>query len=305
MITPELIGYIRGEFAKGRTREDIHKTLSEGGGWSEADLSEAFRIVIPMQGFTASPPSSLSLKTQLSSPRLRIIVVGVVIALFCLGAWYFFGPQIKNFWNATMNNVRGFSVPSFNFDKIFSIDKAPAKNNTIVKNVNPVKNCGTSIAPDLKNPLLYKDDAVLNCLGNSALSCTPARAVLEDALFPTIFQITKENTKDPNVCNFRLSYGPESTLVDITGKKLALQSISCPVGIVKALDESSSETIVFKAPSLDNSGKYASQIYFYGTLGLFIEQGIDKTKIQNLGCSGSYIDSVVASFKKMQSQTPK
>ncbi|MEI6280911.1 MAG: hypothetical protein WCP17_02845 [bacterium] len=50
MITQELLGYIRGEIAKGRTREEINTSLLSGGGWNENDLSEAFKAIYPMQG---------------------------------------------------------------------------------------------------------------------------------------------------------------------------------------------------------------------------------------------------------------
>ena len=48
MITQELLGYIRTEFTKGKTREEIRGALISGGGWSEDDLNEAFRTIIPM-----------------------------------------------------------------------------------------------------------------------------------------------------------------------------------------------------------------------------------------------------------------
>ena len=37
MVTQELLGYIRAEVAKGKTREEIRGTLLSGGGWSEDD----------------------------------------------------------------------------------------------------------------------------------------------------------------------------------------------------------------------------------------------------------------------------
>jgi hypothetical protein len=138
---------------------------------------------------------------------------------------------------------------------------------------------------------------VLNCLGVSALRCENAKAILSNSLFPTIFQIVRNQ----NTCNFRLSYGAESTLVDITGKKLALQYISCPVSIVKAISETQS-TQSFSNPSTDNPSKYASEIYLYATLGLFIENNIDKAKIEAQGCGGDYIDTVLAGYRNMQSQ---
>jgi hypothetical protein len=336
MITPELIGYIRGELAKGRTREEIRAGLVSDKGWTEDDLSEAFRTVIPMQDSALPNPTTPTTPTTIITPDIknktklskRILenLIFIIIAISCVLSWYFYRPQIINFWNSGVessqelsvnfwNSSEEFSVNSWNwlvnsFKKIFNIDQtannliAP-QNNTIgektVKEIISVKDCGTTNSPDLKNPLTYGNNAVLNCLGDSALRCIDTRAILKDNLFPTIFQITK--SKDVNgqdVCNFKLSYGVDSTLVDITGKKLANQYISCPVSIVKALDETKNPSL-FTAPSMDNLGKYASQIYFYGTLGIFIENNIEKNKIQSLGCSGSFIDSMIASYNKMQS----
>jgi hypothetical protein len=56
MITQELLGYIRGELDKGKSRDDIHAVLISGGGWSENDLSEAFREIIPMQNTVTPVP---------------------------------------------------------------------------------------------------------------------------------------------------------------------------------------------------------------------------------------------------------
>ena len=302
MITPELIGYIRGEFAKGKTREEIHAGLIADGGWSEADLSEAFRIIIPMQGFGES---SFNQKVELS-PSFWQNLVFIIIGLICVVFWYFYHPVIVSFWNS---GVKSFQELSINFGKIFSTDKAPA--NPVISQKNAIvptkvgiptevviKDCGTTNSPSLKNANTYQNDAVLNCLGNSALYCEDAKAVLNDALFPTIFQIIKDNNTGQS-CNFKLSYGQDSTLIDTTGKKLAGQYLTCPIGIVKSLDETK-KVPVFSVPDINNLSKYASQIYFYGTLGLFIENNIEKNKIQALGCSGPYIDSVVASYQKMQ-----
>ncbi len=308
MITPELIGYIRSEFAKGKTREKIRAVLVADGGWSEADLSEAFRTVIPMQGFIAP-------KTKLPLSLWKICLTFVVIGGFCFAVWYFYRAPVISMWNSLVKNITELSIPKlsipyFDTKKTNNVKNTTAQNNTAaVQNNTPIKqpevvikDCGIGIAPDLKNPRTYQNDAVLTCLGNSALGCEDAKAVLKNALFPTIFQIARESIRGQNTCNFRLSYGKDNTLIDVVGKKLAGQSISCPISLVKALDESSPKTSLFKAPSQDNPSKYASQIYFYGTIGLFIENAIDKNKIRALGCEGEYIDSVVESYGKMQSK---
>jgi len=292
MITPELIGYIRGEFAKGRTRDEIHAGLVADGGWSEADLNEAFRVVIPMQGFAAG--SSASKKIKLSRQNLAFIIIG----LLCVIIWWFYHPPIISFWNSSVDKLAGLSFPSFGAKKANNPENTVPSDTEVIINTVKEKDCGIGTAPDLKNPSTYENDAVLTCLGNSAFRCEDAKAVLKNDLFPTIFQIIKNQDS----CNFQLSYGPDSTLIDITGQKLASQYILCPLGIVKAIDENNSQFTIFKAPSVENLSKYASQIYFYGILGVFMENNVEKNKIQALGCSGEYLDSVIASYQKIRFQ---
>lgn len=299
MITSELLGYIRAEFAKGRTREEVHTELVRSGGWSEADLSEAFRTVIPMQGFVA--PNAIAQHTITTGviknkTKLKSFwgdLVFIVIGLICVASWYFYSPQIINFWNSGINKITELTISYFGAKTDTETVNTIAKNNPILTpTLNIVRDCGVGTTPDLKNPLTYENDTVLTCLGNSALRCENARAVLKDDLFPTVFQIIKNQ----ETCNFRLSYGQDSTLVDITGKKLAGQYISCPLNIVKAIDNTNSTTPKFITPSETDLSKYASQIYFYGTLGLFVENNLDQNKIQALGCNGEYIQSMIASY---------
>ncbi len=317
MITPELIQYVREELAKGKTREEIHKVLVSEGGWSEEDSSEAFRIVIPMQSF---PTQIIKNKKKLSKRVLEDIVFLVFCLVFTV-SWYFYKPQIVNIWNIgvnssqqlsinswnwLLNNKIGISIPSFdlklpsldfdNFASLFNTTSSPQENQTITQVNNGVKDCGISTAPDIKDSKTYQNNVVLNCLGDSALNCEDSSAVLNDGIFPNTFQIIKNK----NSCNFKLSYGLNSTLVNISGKHMAGQYISCPISVVKSVDESK-KVPTFSAPSTGDSGKYASQIYFYGTIGVFMENSVDQNKIKSLGCSGDYISSVVTSYQKMVS----
>lgn len=247
--------------------------------------------------------------TKNKTKSFRHNFIFIIIGLLCIVSWYFYSLPEVNFWNSYVNRLDEMSVNSWNssinslkesyvsYWNFFAnkVSNNPATSNTSVttptKEVVSVKDCGVGTAPDLKNPLTYENNAVLNCLGNSAVIRGSAKAVLKDALFPTIFQITNNN--------FTLSYGVDSTLVDITGKKLAGQYISCPLSIVKAIDETKN-ILSFSAPSLSSPSEYASQIYFYGTLGIFIENNLDQNKIQSLDCSGGYISSVIASYLKTQ-----
>ena len=324
MITPELIGYMRGEFAKGKTREEIRGTLISEGGWNEVDLNEAFRAVIPMQSHPAenliqnsaqnfvrdSVQDSVLVAPKIKLSLLKISFVVIIVGSLGFAAWRYRSPIIS-FWNSSLNKLSelslpSFSLPSFDIKKIFGInnnasviDNLAVENNPAAEATNNiVKDCGASARLDLKNPDTYQNNAVLTCLGNSALRCEEARGVLTDVLFPTIFQVVKNQ----DTCNFKLSYGEDSTLIDITGKKLALQYVSCPIGLVKALDETNPQAPLFKSPNFDDLSQYASQIYFYGTLGLFMENDVDQNKIQALGCSGPYIDSVVESYRQTRSK---
>ena len=202
-----------------------------------------------------------------------------------------------------------FSWPSLNFSFLNKgkdiVPSAPIENNinnaiesTPIASpaVAQVKDCGIGVTPKLDNPSTYKNDPTLSCLGAGALNCENVKGVLKDDFFPTIFEIAKLQDS----CNFKLSYSADSALTDITGKKLALQYISCPINIVKAIDNTKPATTRFIAPDKTDLSKYASQIYFYGTLGLFIENNLDQNKIQGLGCEGGYIQSVIASYNLSQ-----
>ncbi len=279
MVTPELISYIKSEVAKGKTREDIRTELVYGG-WSDLDLSEAFRVVMPMQqGSVAFAPVTEKFAPKTTSPTRKtfrsIILVVVCVVLGVLG-WSYIKPSSKS---STPQTVTQTPVP-------------------VIKDTVAYagKDCGATSRPDLKVPLTYENNAVLNCIGASALNCENAKAVLNDASYPTNFEILNDN----GLCKFKLSYSSDSTLLDAGGQKLSGQSIFCPVSVVKAYNATNPQAPTFEAPSLDDAAKYASQIYFYGTLGVFVEKKLDYDKIQSLGCSGGYVSSIISSYQKVQ-----
>jgi hypothetical protein len=242
------------------------------------------------------------------SSLLKFLVVLIILGGLGFGGWYYRTPiisywnnlRIVDHWDSAVASSEGFFINSWNslasnFKKLAT--KTPespvvnnVKNNAVV--ATTVKNCGTSIAPKLDTPSLTVNDPVLACLGASALHCENATGVLENNFFPTIFEITKSS----NSCNFKLSYAKNSALSDVTGKKLASQFVSCPLGIVKAVDTTNPAVPKFINPNLADMNKYGSEIYFYGSIGLFLQNNLDKSKIQNLGCSGSYIDTMIASY---------
>ena len=222
---------------------------------------------------------------------LKFLIILIIIGGLGFGSWYY-RSQIINSWDSLVNNVSNLFLPFLGTNQ--TPDKIiPVVNNiTVQPTVNDIMNCGIGTTPKLNTPSTYENDPVLTCLGSSALHCENATGILNDDLFPTIFEITKSQDS----CNFKLSYPADSTLIDITGKKLAGQCISCPIDIVKATDNTDTAAPKFNAPDKTDLSKYASQTYFYGTLGLFVENNLDQNKIQALGCSGEYIQSVIASY---------
>ena len=286
MVTKELLEYIKTETAKGRTREEIHSVLASGGGWSEEDISEGFRMISPMQKVVL-PEIATDSKSKTLVSVLKFLAILIILSILGFGFWYF-NSQIVSLWNSLANSIPSFSSSSTNNKEVVN-KEIPIVNNTI-------KDCGISVTPNLDVLSINENDAVLSCLGESALSCENAKGILSDDFFPTHFEIIK--TQDS--CNFKLSYGVDNTLTYITGEKLALRYISCPINIVKAIDNKNPDSPKFIAIDITKPSKYAGQIYSYGSLGIFIENNFDQNKIQSLGCSGEYIDSVIASYNLSQ-----
>ncbi len=280
MVTQELLEYIKGEVAKGRTREEIHGTLTSQGGWSEDDLSEAFKTVIPM-GSKINPVTSVAPKVVAGKKHWGVLVFVIIVILIVL-AGYFYRSQMIDTWNTLMGS----------WNKVSSNQETPTEN-IEEENITFVgqKNCG--VGPALNPNGAYVESTELSCLGESAVKCEEAKGVIKNDLFPTVFEIVKVQDS----CNFRLSYPADSTLADITGQKLAGRYISCPLHMVKGLDTTKMDSVSFVIPTKTNFSEYASQIYFYGTLGLFAENGLEKEKINSFGCEGDYIDSVIESYK--------
>jgi len=363
MITQELLGYIRTELSKGKTREEISGILLSNGEWNEDDLSEAFRTIIPMQNIilpkekpiepvspalsspspsvSSSPPplhsflppssysplSSPLRSTPLSKPSssshslLKFLIILIIIGGLGFGFWYYrpqIGSQIMNLssraaslmnssfqqagnlWTSLVNGIKGFNFPFLSTNQTINVNKEnTAVTNTVPqKIINEIKDCGIGVAPKLDAPSTYENNPVLSCLGASAVNCENAKGILKNDFFPTVFEIIKSQSS----CNFKLSYPADSILADITGKQLAGQYILCPIDIVKAIDNTKPASPKFLVPSKTDLSKYASDVYFYGILGLFMENNLDPNRIQVLGCSGEYIQSVIASYRLMHAQ---
>ncbi len=319
MITPELLNYIKVELAKGRTRDELHKELMADGGWTEGDLNEAWRIAIPMQApiiypitapiqnkfITPSPsvviePPLRSFPREKSSSRVvtaphkshsKVVLIILALILLALSGWFFRAP-ILNLWNQTVAKFENFSLPTTN-KTVIEIPVIPS-HPVVVTPPPSILDCGVGTSPKMGVPNSYLYNSTLSCLGQAAANCESARGVLTDEIFPSIFEVIKSGDS----CNFKLSYPLNSSLLDDSGKRLAGQSISCPLSIVKAMDVSNPKSPKFTKPNIANVSKYGSDIFLYGIIGVFTENNLDLNKIQSLSCSGEYINEVISSFQK-------
>lgn len=320
MITQELISYIKGEFNKGKTREDIRAALLQGGGWSAVDLDEAFRTTAPSSSSASTPavsgaalspaatfsppaaavnPVSKAYAAPISRPagksRMKSLIVFLLILLLVGGGGYFYRSRLGSAWETFESKFASLSFFEDGEKDGGVLPPAPTDNTPPLK----VINCGETQAPDIKAERYLGGNTTLICLGVNALACENAKGILSDPLFPNVFEIKKDPAG--GVCRFQLSYSSDSNLESITGNKLAGQSLSCPLSAVRSFKEGEKKTLVFGSAAENIPSKYGAEIYFYGTTGVFIEGDFKEEKISAMGCTGSFIKSVIDSYNLLKS----
>jgi hypothetical protein len=319
MVTQELISYVRGEVNKGKTREEIRTALLSGGGWSEADISEVFRSVMPLSGGVeekpviptiinpslapslATPSPVLSKKSFSMSHKTKELIIVLVVALLVGGAGYFYRAQLGEAWSGVQSRLANLSFNFSDEEEVPVVNTPIAKDNKVEdQRLMAPKNCGVTIAPDMKSAESIQKDYVLDCIGQSATSCEPAKAILDSAFLPTMLEISRGDTVDDMECKFRLSYKEDSTLTSVDGEKLAGESLSCPLSIVRSLTAGEKNTLVFGEPTKSNPPMYGAEIYFYGTAGLFIENEFSEQKIKDSGCAGGFIHLFIDSYNRIK-----
>lgn len=331
MVTQELIAYVRSELSKGKTREEIRSVLLSSGGWNEVDINEVFRETMPRDNIitpagveTAKPPkpnpsevsfissgpplervftssSSFSIKHNTKTRKtLKVILLLILLCGLIFTAFYFYKPQLsvlpsmaKGMFSTITAKIGNIiqAIKDKISDKVSSV-RTPTPTPIPLQVSMETVNCGTTKSPDSKNPSSYSGDIVLECMGERASACANAESVINDSLFPNLFKIINRDGS----CYFELAYNIDSTLVNINGQKLASQSVSCPLSVVKVVDETNPANPVFRSVDKNNHTRYAAAIYVYGTLGLFIENNFDMNKIKNLGCSGTFLSSMIESY---------
>ncbi|MEX2052153.1 MAG: hypothetical protein WD991_00455, partial [Candidatus Paceibacterota bacterium] len=322
----ELIAYIRGEVNKGKTREEIRASLLSGGGWSEADISEAFRTVMPLESVPVVPPGTpvvtTTIKPFIINPtiapapapsrayaysgrkpsHMKGIMIWGLLAILIGAGGYYFRPQLGDMWNTMEEGWSGmawFSSGEENEEDMAYVPP-PIEEPKILLPTSS-RYCGETKAPELNKQTGIEEDAVLGCIGASALACEWAQATLISPLFPTIIEIIPSRTPGSGNCSFSLSYASDSTLSSLDGKSMAGESIACPLQVVKSFKEGVNNTLVFSAPTKESPRKYGAEIFFYGTTGVFLENNFSQSGIEESGCSGGFIGRVIDSNNLMKS----
>jgi hypothetical protein len=300
MITQELTAYVKAELNRGKNPDEVRNSLLSGGGWSETDITEVFNHVMPKDSMAINipqvktPTSSFVVPTPVNKKSNTFPWKWVMLAIVC-GVLFFGIWQYRDTLSDVVKQINSMVFKKDeNVEKIIPPIVTPEAPKAPVV-LDPI-NCGVTNSPNRKDATTYLNDNVLKCLGENAINCIPAEATINDSFFPTMFKITKKD----EVCQFSLAYSNNTPLVDVTGKNLAGRNIFCPLAVVKTMDEKDPKNTVFRIEDIDNPNKYAKDIYFYGTLGLFIENNFDQAKINNLGCSGSFIGSVIESYNLMK-----
>ncbi len=223
------------------------------------------------------------------------MVPAVLFGVLCFAVFYFFRPEIMALPGRISSS---FSAIGDKFLGAFNSPEPEKEAEVAPVVVKTPRNCGTTGSPGRNDASNVSADTTFICLGQSASACGNAEGVISDPLFPGLFKVKILD----GACTFELSYAKDSTLTDVFGKSMAGRSVTCPISVVKAIDETNPKNPIFVTADTSNPGKYAADVYFYGTLGLFIENNFNQEKITSLGCKGDFINSVIESYKLMQSK---
>lgn len=89
MITPDLIRYIQTSLAAGKSKDQIKSDLMLAGGWTAADIDQAFATL-------QTSPYKKTASSKAGSFFLTVIVVLVVLGGLAFAAEKYFGPVVSD-----------------------------------------------------------------------------------------------------------------------------------------------------------------------------------------------------------------
>ena len=104
MITPEVVAFIKGQDAKGMSREAIRALLASQGGWSDANIDQAFNAVPLVYAAptaeTPRPPEPVAIEPEPKETSMVVRTIAAVFGtLFVIGmgavAAYYFVPGVQ------------------------------------------------------------------------------------------------------------------------------------------------------------------------------------------------------------------
>ncbi len=88
MVTAPLIAYIRAELQKGKTPDALRVELTNAGGWTMADITEAFKAVDLATTATAATSGATTLQSKpirIIRPHKHVRLLWVVILVLLAG----------------------------------------------------------------------------------------------------------------------------------------------------------------------------------------------------------------------------
>lgn len=92
MVTAPLIAYIRAELQKGKTPDALRLELTNAGGWTQADVAEAFKAVdlatAAAAATSTTAPQSKPMRIIRPHKHVRLLWVVILVLLAGYAGWW-------------------------------------------------------------------------------------------------------------------------------------------------------------------------------------------------------------------------
>lgn len=208
MITPELVSYVRGEMAKGITK-DIISTQLKTQGWADADVSEVFAVVSPIavSPIAANPTASFHgssvqpvLEPVRSHKKVFILSGIAVLLLICISIFGYASGYFVSFQKMFAQSLQAtHDAKSSTLDFNLTIDASGLKNQDSFKELpgmSNIFNFSMKGSSDVSDPKNIKADIKFT-LTSGTLEADISTRILNETLYA-------ELTKSPELPFFSL-----------------------------------------------------------------------------------------------------